>query len=801
MFSNYYKTAVRSIARSPFYAILNVVGLSLGIAFTLLIGIYCWTELRVNRQLRAADRQYILSSDWKDPNMGYPLATLGPLPRALKENYPGLVKNYYRFDGVWAVVSAGEKHFREGLQIGDSTLLSMYGFSLVQGDAATALSDPGSVVLTAEKAIKFFGTSQAVGHVLTIDNFSGGRRDFRVTAVMQDPTRNSVTRLSSSNENGIFISSVNVAWFGRNMDWGNPHIAGYIELQPGVDAAALRGPVEQLVRANASPAVAANLRVIPQQLGTYYRQSNGGAVQKMVTILALIAVFILGMAVINFVNLAISRATLRMKEIGIRKVLGGLRRQLRMQFLTESMVLTMAATLLALGVYPLLLPLFAAMLGRELPGLGSLPPGVWGCILGFSLLTGWLAGLYPAVRLSALNSMEALKGQAGKVKENRLFRRGLIGFQLGTAIVVFVGAVIVSQQINLFFGNQLGYNKEYILSSQLSRDWSKAGVRHMETIRDVFSRMQGVREVTLSFEIPDGMNSGGLSAYRDGADSSHGVVAQGLSTDAHYAATYQIPMAGGVYFHGAGETDAGDSGRVVLNETAARAFGWRDPQQAVGQRLRLYSPRNAPQIISGVVKDFHFDAMGNAIQPIVIGSVKQMGIYRFLSFKLEPGITPGQLEKEWATLMPGAPFDYHFMDESLRNIYEGELRLRKAAATATVLAILIVLLGVVGLVANSVRLRMREIAIRKVVGASAAAIVRLFIREYLLVLGLAAMAGGAVAWWIMQRWLDEYVTRISITGWPFLVATGGLGLVIVLLIAGQTVSAAMASPVKSLKDN
>ncbi|HEY1215356.1 MAG TPA: ABC transporter permease [Bryobacteraceae bacterium] len=157
MLWNYFKTATRSMAHHPFYAFLNITGLALGIAFTMLIGIFCWSELRVNRQLRHADRQYILSSDWKDPNMGYPLATLGPLPKALRENYPGLVANYYRFDGVWAVVSAGEKHFREGLQIGDSTLLPMYGFALVQGDAATALSEPGNVVLTVEKAIKFLG--------------------------------------------------------------------------------------------------------------------------------------------------------------------------------------------------------------------------------------------------------------------------------------------------------------------------------------------------------------------------------------------------------------------------------------------------------------------------------------------------------------------------------------------------------------------------------------------------------------------------------------------------------------------
>jgi hypothetical protein len=368
------------------------------------------------------------------------------------------------------------------------------------------------------------------------------------------------------------------------------------------------------------------------------------------------------------------------------------------------------------------------------------------------------------------------------------------------AIVVFAGAIVVSQQISLFFSDSLGYNKDHILSSQLPRDWSSQGVRHMETIRDELSRLRGVRQVSLSFEIPDGMNSGGLTAYKDGADSLHGVVAQALVTDAHYAATYQIPLAAGVYFHEEGETAAGDTSKLVINEKAAKALGWNDPRMAVGQRLRLYGPNNPAQTIVGVVKDFHFDAMGASIQPLVIGSVRQMSIYRFLSFRLEPGMRPAQVEKEWARLMPGAPFEFKFMDESLQAIYAGELRLRKAASVATVLALIIVLLGVLGLVANSVRLRKREIAIRKVVGASAIKIIRLFLREWLSVLVIAGIAAGTLAWWLLQQWLNGYATRIALTAWPFLIATAGVGGAILTLIAGQTLSSANANPIKGLRD-
>jgi putative ABC transport system permease protein len=796
---NYYRTAVRQIARSRFHAGINVIGLSIGMAFTLLIALYGWSEWRVNRQFKDAGRQYILSSQWKDPNMGYPVATLGPLAKALKENYPSLVANYYRFDGLTVTVSNGDKDFREELQMGDSTLLPMYGLSLLQGDTRTALDHPFTAVITDDRAMQIFGTTDVVGKNLTIPNFSGRKQAFRITGVLKRPSRNSVTWLTS--ENTIFVPVANLDYFGRNMGWSNGHIANYVTLQPGVSPDALKGPIEYLIRQNADPRIAANLHVVPVALPSYYLHANGSTVQKMIYTLSFIAVFILGMAMINFVNLSVSRSVLRMKEIGVRKVLGGLRRQLRLQFLTESMLLAMAATGIALLLYSLLAPVFAVMLDREMPPLSALPVTGWVLIVLSGVFTGWLAGLYPATLLSSLSAVQALKGEGGSVTQHVRLRKGLVGFQFGTAAVVFIGAIIVSEQIDLFFGDRLGYNKEYILASQVPRDWTPQGIRHMETIRSVFAGMPQVRDVTLSFEIPNGANSGNLDLYREGGDPTHPLVAQALVTDGHYASTYQIPLASGAFFHGAAAETARDSTSLVLNETAARALGWKTAAEAVGQRVR-FPGLVAAFTISGVVRNFHFDAMGSAIQPEVFVPVGFGGSYRYLSFKLNPGHIRDDiaaLQQQWATLMPGAPFDYKFMDESLAAVYDSELRLRKAASTATVLAFIIVLLGIVGLVSGSVRRRTKEIAIRKVIGASVPGIIRLFLREYLPVLLVAAVIASPVAWWVMQRWLDDYATRITVTAWPFLLATGCLGLVVVLLIVVQTLSAATANPVKSLK--
>ena len=801
MLANYYKTAVRSITRSKFHAVINIVGLSTGIAFTLLIAAYCWSEKQVNHQLKNADRQYLLLSVWKNPNMGNDITTMGQLAKALKETYPGLVANYYRWDGITSAVSHGAEHFREGIQLGDSTLLTMYGFPLLYGDARTALNNPFSVVITEDKALKYFGRADVVGQDLTIDNFSGSQQQFRITGVLKTPPHNSVTRLNDNNDNGIYVSSVNLTFFGRNMDWPNRNIVSYVELQKGVRPEALDEPIKHLLKANTSPNIQANLRVKPVLLTDYYLQAEGGTVEKMIYTLSFVALFILGMAIINFINLSVSRSHMRLREIGIRKVMGGLRRQLRAQFLTESIVLALGSTAVALLIYASTRSLFSGMLGAPIPALTTLPVLGWVLILAFALVTGWLAGLYPATLLASLSSIDALKSKAGTVQDRVALRKGLVGFQFGTATVVFIGAIIVTQQIALFFSDRLGYDKEYVLSAQLPRDWTKAGVQRMSAIRDVFARMPEVKDASLTWNIPNGFSGGAIGAYRQGEDSSKAVVADLLISDEHFAATYSIPLAAGVFFNATGQSAQQDSSLVVLNEKAARALGWQRPQDAINQRVRLYNIAQ-PMTVSGVVKDFHFDAMNAPIKPEVVVYQSFIPTYRYFAFKLRSGniaSTVNAVQKQWAALMPGAPFEYTFMDETLQHIYTVELRLRKAASTATILAFVIVLLGVLGLVSSSVQRRNKEIAIRKVIGASAGGIIKLFLKEYVPVLLAAGLVATPIAYWLMSRWLNDYATKIAITPWPFIGAIGVLALIMVVLIGVQTLGAALRNPVRSLR--
>ncbi len=800
MLKNYFIIAWRNIFRHKFYSLVNIIGLSAGIAFAFLTGGYVWNELQVNAHIADADNQYIIQSKWKDPNQGYAIATFGPLAKELKRQYPDLVKNYYRWDGVTSIVSNGDKHFKEGLQIGDSSFLTMYGFQLLYGNAKTALNNPYSVVITEDRALKFFGKTDVLGQTITIQSFSGTKHDFMVTGVMKNPPQNSVLHLTYDNDNQVYLGENSMSFFGRDMEkWGNVYIVNFIELQKGVTPKDLEKPIAQVVKENASAQVNSDVTPYLTTLEDYYLESNNGLVKKMLYTLSCIAIFILLMAVVNFINISVSRSAARMREIGVRKVLGSLRKQLLLQFLTESLVLVFFATLFSLLIYAATRNYFSEIFGKEVPSLTAYPLYFIFIPFAITLFVGLLAGIYPAFVLSSLKTVDSLKGKLKTAKENVFFRKSLVGFQFCMATVVFVGAIIISQQVSLFFSKDLGYNKDYIVSARVPRDWTPAGVQHIETIRNEFAKTPGVSNVSVSFEIPDGANAGGFQMYKFGKDSTSSITVQQLTTDENYAATYQIPMAAGVFYKD--PQDAIDSSKIVINETAAKALGFANANDALGQKVMSVG---APVVftISGVTKDFHFGSMQTSIAPDAFYHINIGIIYRFISFRLQPGNVGNSiaaLQKKWSSLFPDAPFDYTFMDDDLKRIYQNELQLKQASYTATILAFIIVLLGVIGLVSLSVQKRTKEIGIRKVLGSSVSGIMSLFLKEFLQIILLAGVVACPLAYFIMQSWLNDYAYRISISAQPFLISTLVLAIITAILICSQTAKTAIANPVESLR--
>ncbi|MFT3911720.1 MAG: ABC transporter permease [Ferruginibacter sp.] len=796
MFKNYIKIAWRNIIKHKFHSLLNMLGLSIGIAFTLLIAAFVWGELKVNSDLKDLDNQYIVQSNWKDPGMGLNLTTLGPMVKALKEEYPSLVKNYYRWDGVTSNVSKGDKVFREGLQIGDSTFINMYGFTLLYGDKRTALNDPFTVVITEDRAVKYFGKKDVLGQTLTIESFSGSKHDFTITGVMKMPVANSLTRLTWDNDNQLYIPAVSAAYFSRSLEaWDNPYMAGYLELQKGTRPQDLKAPMQRILERSSVPFIAANMQPYLVPLKDFYLQQNNGLANKMIYTVSIIALFILLMAIVNFVNISVGKSSTRIKEIGVRKVMGGMRRQIIYQFLTESVLLVFFAMILALGIYQFANPFLSDVLGKPIPALTAFP--VYYALVPFALvfITGILAGLYPAFILSALKTVDSVKGQLQSVSSNIVLRKTLVGFQFFAASIVLIGAIILAKQVSLFFSKDLGYDKEYIVSVQLPRDWSDAGVHRMESYRDEFEKMPQVSAASLTWSVPDGRGSGNTMLFADGQDSSQAIAYESVIADKNYLNTFKIPLKAGRTFE-----QPSDSFNIVINESAAKTMGLKDNADAIGRRLFL-SP-GFPLTIIGVIGDFHFGSMRDKIKPMVITNVNFNKIYRLMCFKLKPGNiseSMASIQKKWLTLMPGSSFEYLFMDESLNNLYKSEIQLKKASQVATVLALIIVVLGIIGLVSLSIQKRIKEIGIRKVLGASVTNIASLFMKDFLPVIFIGGFIAIPIAWFIMQKWLNDYTYRITITAQPFVISIVALGLITSVLIVLQISKAALQNPVKSLR--
>lgn len=800
MLKNYFKTAWRNLLKRRFYSLVTILGLAVGMTFTFLMVSYVWGEWKINSNLANARNQYIIRSRWTDPNMGLDLTTVGPLAKALKTDYPNLVANYYRYDAITVAVSHGDKHFREDVQTGDSTLLTMYGFPLLHGHAQTALNAPNSIVITENKAMKYFGRTDVVGESLTLHNFMGGKQEYQITAVMKNPPYNSVTHLLSNEAEIFFPFNSLEGRKGAQDNWALAFMVNYIELKDGITPTDLARPIAHELATNAPEGIRANLKVYLTPLSQYYREANNGIVNKMILTLSGITVFILLMAIVNFVNISIGSSSSRLKEIGVRKVLGSLKRQLIGQFLAESILLAFFAMLISLGMYELMRPFFGDILGKKIAPLWLLTPYALLVPALIAMLVGLLAGLYPALILSRIPSVESMKGKLTSVKDNILFRRSLIATQFVIALFVFAGAGIVARQVDYFFNKNLGYHKESLVTLGVPRDWTPAGLTKMEQVRDGLARLKEIKNISLSYEIPNG-NGGYFGFYKPGQDSTDAVLATVLHTDVAYAKTYDVKLVAGEFLQPANTAYQPD--RIVMNETAIKSLGYANAQEALGQQIRVHF-YPSPLTIVGIAKDFHFESMHQAIKPLVFADVRGTNTYRYLSIRLNPGNIGGSMaavQQKWHELMPDAPFEYVFMDETLQKLYQSEIQLKKASRVATFLSVVIVLLGILGMVSLNVARRTREVGIRKVLGATSLHVIMLFLREFLGILTIAILIAFPLAVFLGNQWLNTYAYRVEI-GWQVFAGIAAVfGIMITALVCAQTYKAAITNPVESLKSD
>ncbi len=805
MFRNYLIFTWRNLTRHKLYSILNVFGLSIAVTFITLISWYAWTEWRQNRDLLHAENQYILQSKWKDPNQGMELTTFGPLAKQLARQYPTLVKNYYRWDGVTTTVSSGEKIFREGLQLGDSTLLTMYGLDVLAGDPHHAFDQPYSLVLTDKIVHKYFNGIQnyneCIGKKLTLENFNNGKHEFSITAIIKLAEPNSVTKINANNENQFYISTFDLKnYFGRELDsWLNQYIVGYIELQPGISPNQLKEPMQKLIRDNTNAGISSAMTPYLVNLQDYHLNANNGLVKKTIYALSIIALFILLMAVVNFINLALSRSASRLKEIGVRKTLGSAQHQLSMLFLIESIMISVMAVFLGIGIAIWFKPVFENILNSPLASLNSIPFYFILFPMALIVLISIISGLYPSLSLASSNVVDSLKGKLGVIGDKSYLRHSLVLLQFITSILVFLGSLFISRQIQYAFNKDLGFNKDYIVYVPLPRDWSVNGVRNVEAKRESLSKIPQIKSATVSYEIMNGSSSGSASVFKSELDSTQAISADIMTTDEYFAETYNLKMEQGDYLtHAHGLVD---STRIVINETAAKALGFDTPSKALNQRVSIVGAPVRYQII-GVVRDFNFGGIKNTIQPIIILHNRSNLIFRFLSCKIYPGNVPGSIEslqREWNKLFPGAAFEYKFLDDAMASMYSSELQLRKATSLATFLSIIIVLLGVIGIVSINIQKRTKEIGIRKVLGAPVPHLVSLFAMDFIKIIFLSGMIAFPLAYIMIMQWLQTYAYKIEISFIPFAIVLISILTLTVLVIGSLTIKTALKSPSNSLR--
>jgi ABC-type antimicrobial peptide transport system permease subunit len=799
MLKNYFKIASRHLTSHKLFSLINISCLAIGITFSMIIGIYILNQEAVNSQLKNVENQYIIKSKWKTKDMGIDITTLGPLAKTLRSEYPDLVAGYYRYNPVSNIVSAGDKHFKEAIAIGDTTFVSMYGLPVLYGNPKQAFENNNSAVITEAMAQKLFGRKDVIGERVSIQTtVNDESQDYTVSAVLKDIPYNSVFNLVGDTY-GVFVPSVGNRYYqgGDGADnWNQLFEVGMIELQNGISPKDLEKPLKQILAKYTPEPIQKNLEVELAPVATYY--SGSSAVQKMITTLSLVALFILLMAIINFVNINIGISSYRLKEIGLRKVFGGARRQLIFQFITEAVLLTFIAALISIIFYELLRPTFANILNTTFVPFWKFTFSRFLLLGLLVIVVGFISGIYPAFILSSSNVLHAIKGKIDSAKGGLMLRRVLLIIQFTIAIVVFICAINVSKQVSYVFNKDLGYNKEQLLViNAMPKQWDSAGVRRMENIKSSLQQLSFVKDASLSFEVPDRKPPNAIDLLPVGSSISQPVFIPGSVADKDYAATFGLHVLSGSFFNQQG---ANIPAQVVLNESAAKALGFTD-ESAIGKQVKWVSA-NVMLTVSGVVKDYHYSSLQQKIEPVAFTNVEDALSYRFLTVKLNTLDIPdaiSEVKQKWKSLSPNSPFEYTFMDDNFQSLYQSELQLQSAADIATILNLVIVFMGIFGVVAFTLAKRSKEIAVRKVLGAGVKNIILLFIKDYAVLIFIANIIAWPFAYMIVNRWLESYAYRIQQSIIPYFFAAAFVFATAFIFITLQCFKTAQANPVKNLR--
>ncbi len=793
MFRNYLKIAIRTLLKQKGYTFINISGLAIGVACAMLALLYLQDELTFDAFHKKANRIYRIIEDQGDQQIA---STAGALAQTLMANIPE-VANTVRLLPDRFTVANGQKRFVEQDQLlVDASFLEVFDFELIVGDRNKALKMPNSVVLTEASAKKYFEAENPIGKSLTTDKFG----EVHVTGILRDLPRNSHLDFSM-----LFPYPGNAFW----SSWEADEVITYIVLKPGHSAVELEAKLPDLIKDSSAVAAYDSRRLYLQPLPDVHfysshiqfdRNTNKGEIYYLY-IFSAIGLFILLIACMNYMNMAIARSMGRAKEIGLRKVIGARRGQLVGQFFSESVLLSLLALLVAVGLIEIFLPAFNTLAGKEL-SLSFDANGVT-VLTGLALLVGIISGSFPALYLSKVRSAQALKGfvktgQSGA----RLFRRSLVVTQFVISIMMLIATVVVYSQLNYIRNKRLGYKPEQLVVIKTGYDGH--GNVKFKAMKNEFAKSAAVGSVSASSRIPgDEMYGITLQVRPEGTSVTDIVILQSFRIDEDFLTTYQIELTQGRNFI---EGQTSNASAVLINETAAKMLGW-DP--SIGKQIRAATAAfgeyelnvNFEGQVIGVVRDFHFRSLHEKIAPMVLRYVGPERVQYFTA-NISGQQIPTTIEymrgvhEQFET---HAPFEYHFMDDQLNDYYQADQQIGRIFSIAAALAILLACLGLFSLAAFTAEQRTKEIGVRKVLGATVEHIVTLLAKDFVKLVLLANLIAWPLAWLAMNRWLQDFAYRIDIGPWVFALA-GGLALVIALLaVSTQAIRAALANPVEALR--
>ncbi len=805
MIRNYLKTAIRSLLKSKGFTIVNIAGLTIGMIGCLCIGLFVWDEMQFDRDVPAGEKIYRLYSEWPEET-GTSFVT--PVPPAFATF---LQHSYGEVDTTVRILMAPDKHlvefrnvrlYEEKALYVEPAFLSFFGLRLVSGHPASALSGPDRIVISQQMAQRFFGSADPVGKIILVD-----KSPFTVRGVLAPLSPHFHLQFSYL----MPLASAGIPQ-ERMEKWTWNQFCTYIRLKAGGDNKKLEAKFQQYVARNIVPTLTSGSHSIPhlQRLRDIHLKSSGfvydNAVRgniMYVKALSLIALFVLVIAGFNFVNLATARSFKRAKEIGVRKVIGAGRKQLILQFLSETVLLAMAGLILSLAVTMSIIPTLNRFTGKAIQFNPLTDPLLLAGLLMAGILVGLLAGLYPAFVLSGfqpiktLKGMRLLSGPAG----GGLLRKSLVVLQFTLSVILIVSTFVVFRQTRYLDNKELGFRKDQVLAFPV-QDSLQTNTALLESFKNELRNIPGVQSVTSGYGLP-GDRFAGDGVILGNETTEHPVNL--FVGDHDYIKTLGLNIIAGRDFSRDMRTDVTDA--FIINETAVKEFGYGTPEHALGKPISWneWAPLDSTKPVKhgkviGVVRDFHYKSLHEKVGAAVIELYPQV-TYKVAAHVNSANIrnTIASINAIWNRYCPGYPLDYNFLDESYDQMYKTEEKLSALLSIFTVLSVIVGCLGLFALSAFSAEQRVKEIGIRKVLGANVTGIVGLLARNFLLLVLIACVVASPIAWWAMSSWLNDFPYRVSLGAGTFIIATMAALLIALVTVSFQSIRAAMTNPVRSLR--